>query len=322
MELRPVPAIVALFGATATGKTAVACALADRMPLHLISCDAFQVYRDLCAATAKPAGAELRHRWALVDDLEPTEEINLGRWVRAAEIEIERGWAAGCIPLVVGGSGLYLRGLLKGVAEAPARDPLLRQRLHALGERRTTGFLHRVLSRLDPVSARRIMPGDRQRLVRALEVRLLSGTALSELQGGAWSRPDRFDVLRIMLELPRAELYARIDARAEAFLQNGLVEEVRWLLEERALSPEANALRAIGYREVVAWLAARRAGGEPFDLAERIRRNTRRYARRQITWFTKEVPAHRFDPRDDRLIDKIQALIASWRGGEGSSGAA
>ena len=303
------PLVVAIYGATGTGKTRLAVELADRLPCRLISCDALQVYRDFRVATEKPRGAEARHPWALVDWVEPTRDVNLGDWVRAAEAEIRAAQAAGEVPVVVGGTGLYLRGLLKGVAAAPARDPLLRRRLAALAEWHGAPFLHRVLSRLDPATAARLGPRDRQRIVRALEVRVGSGSSLASLQGGGFTRPDRFATYRVGLALPREALYQRLDARAAGYLAAGLVEEVRWLLETRRVPRSANAFRALGYREVLACLDAPPEAGGEAALLERIQRNTRRYAKRQATWFRGEAGTTWYDPREPDLPDRLAARI-------------
>lgn len=308
------PRVVALFGATGTGKTALACALADRLPCRLVSCDALQVYRHLDAATAKPEGDERRHPWALVDLVEPTTHITLGDWVRAAQAEVARATAEGKIALVAGGTGMYLRGLLKGVAPAPARDEALRARLRGLAARRGVPFLHRVLARLDPATAARLQPRDSQRLVRALEVWLATGASLSGLQAGGWDGPDLYPALRIGLELPREELNRRLGARVERFFARGLVEEVRELLEARGVPPGVNALAGIGYRETVAWL--RRADRPPVaTLAAEVERHTRQYAKRQTTWFRRERPVLWADPRDPglaaRLVPVIRAFVES-----------
>ncbi len=306
MSARPV---VAIYGPTGTGKTRLAAALADRLPCRLISCDALQVYRDFQVATEKPRGAEARHPWALVDWAEPTRDVNLGEWVRAAEAEIRAAHAAGEVPVVAGGTGLYLRGLLKGVAAAPPRDAALRRRLEALAERRGVPYLHRVLSRLDPATAARLAPRDRQRIERALEVRIAAGASLSDLQGSGFAGPDRFATLRVGLTLPRETLYALLDARAAGYLAAGLVEEVRWLLETRHVPRTANAFRALGYRETLAWLDDPRAAGGEAALLERIQRNTRHYAKRQVTWFRGERGTTWFDPREPDLADRLAAQV-------------
>lgn len=305
------PPTVAILGPTASGKTGLACQLADRLKLHLISCDAVGVYRDLRAATAKPQGGENRHVWALIDGVEPARDVNLGDWVREAEQEVRWAGLAGRIPLVVGGTGLYLRGLAKGVAEAPARHEPTRERLAGLERRRGAGFLHRVLARLDPPAAASIMAGDRQRIVRALEVRLLTGRPLSALHGEGWRGRDRLPLLRIGLELPREELYRRIDARVERFLDQGLIDEVRWLLDARGLSRERNCLRAIGYREVAAYLAGEGPEKEE-QLRALIQRNTRRFARRQLTWFRKLRGVIWVDPRESGLADRLAGRIEGF----------
>ncbi len=309
------PGIVALFGATGTGKTGLACEIADRIPCHLISCDALSVYRGLDAATAKPRGDEARHAWALVDVAEPTTDVNLGAWVRAAETEVAWAWHSGRVPLVVGGTGLYLRGLLKGVAPAPPRDATLRARLAGRAAERGVPYLHRVLARLDPRTAARLRPTDPQRVIRALEVRLLTGDSLAELQGEGWRGPDRWPVLRFGLEVPREELYPRLDARVDGFFARGLVAEVRWLLGPGGVPAGSNALSGIGYREVAAAVATGPAAPAPRNaagLVEAVRLSTRHYAKRQETWFRREIPAERHDPREPGLADRLAARIAAW----------
>lgn len=305
--------IVAIFGPTGSGKTRVAATLADRLPCRLISCDALQVYRDLSIATEKPRGADARHPWALVDWVEPARDVNLGEWVRAAEAEIRAARLAREVPVVVGGTGLYLRGLLKGVAVAPPRDPRLRLRLERLVERHGAPFLHRVLFRLDPDTASRLGPRDRQRLVRALEVILSSGASLARLQAQGFRGADRYPVLRVGLSVPREQLYRRLDARAARYLASGLLAEVRWLLEARGVPREANAFRALGYREALAYLSHPEEAGGEAGLLARIQRNTRRYAKRQMTWFRGEPGTLWLDPRAG---DPAGAIAERLAGGD------
>lgn len=312
--------VIALFGPTGTGKTGLACALADALPLGLISCDSVQVYRDLSAATAKPEGDELRHPWALVDWMDPARDLDLARWVQEAEREVARAAKRGRWPAVVGGTGLYLRGLAKGVAKAPPRDPALRGRLDALAAAHGASWLHRVLSRLDPRTAAQLRPGDRQRLVRALEVRLTSGKSLAALQAGGWRGPDRFPVLRIGLALPREVLYRRLDERVDRFFERGLVDEVLWLLGERGVPPSANSLRAIGYREVVARCergagGAWRFAGDETIVREEVKQATRRYAKRQMTWFRREPGTHWLDAGRADLFAEAREIIVRWKSG-------
>ncbi|UCF66440.1 MAG: tRNA (adenosine(37)-N6)-dimethylallyltransferase MiaA [Acidobacteriota bacterium] len=306
------PASIAIVGPTATGKTALALALADRRDCHLISCDAVQVFRHVEAATGKPRDEQRRHPWALIDWVEPEQRVDLGRWVRAAEEQLRIAQRAGLWPVIVGGTGLYLRGLVKGIASAPPRDAATRRRLEALAERRGTELLHRVLQRLDPASAARITPRDRQRLVRALEVRLLEGRA--GLADRTWREPDRFPLLRIGLNLPRDRLYARIDRRVDSFMRLGLVEEVRRLVEQRRLPHAAQVFKALGYRETRRWLERGSDAAGLADLVVEIRRNTRRYAKRQLTWFRKEPDVVWFDAEQPGLVGRVEQLALAWYG--------
>lgn len=303
------PLVLALFGPTGTGKTALACAIADSVPSHLISCDSMQLYRGLDVASAKPEGDERRHPWALVDWLAPEEPANLGLWVQAAEREVSEALERGLLPIVAGGTGLYLRGLLKGVAPAPPRDLEVRARLGALLERRGSAFLHRVLTRLDPPLAARLSINDAQRIVRGLEVRLTTGRPLSELQASQWRGPDRYRVVRIGLEMPRAELYRRLDARVAGFFERGLIEEVRALLFDRGVPPTANAFAGIGYAEVAAYLLGRGEARDTQELIALVQRNTRRYAKRQWTWFRRETPALWLDPRSGDTLARVLAEL-------------
>lgn len=305
------PAALAIFGATGCGKTDLALALADRVPCHLISCDAVQVYRDLRAATAKPFAQQRRHQWALIDVQPPDRDVDAGQWVRWAEAELRWAARAGRLPVLVGGTGMYLRALTKGIAPAPPRDPVRRAALQAREATRGVAYLHRLLVRLDPQAARAIQPNDRQRLVRALEVRLGTGRSLHAWQADGWRGPDRLRLVRWGLYRPRAELYAALDARVERFFADGLIAETRWLRETLGLSAERNALRAIGYRETAAFLAGTGASSAA-ALVELVKRNTRRYAKRQATWFRSEPDCLWLEADDpDRLARGLASLDAA-----------
>jgi tRNA dimethylallyltransferase len=222
----------------------------------------------------------------LVDVVPPGAPFSLGAYVALAEEAIAGIAARGGVPLLVGGTGMYLRGLLRGVVAAPAGDPLLRERLRRLGSRFGSPRLHRWLWRLDPPSAARLPPGDAQRVTRALEG-ALAGRPWSRAlrEGGTWSAgTERYPSLKIGLDLPRDVHAARLDARVAEFFAAGLVEEVRGLLRA-GLSSGATPLKAIGYREVADALLA---GRPPEASQEEIARATRRYAKRQRTWFRAE----------------------------------
>lgn len=296
------PPLLVVVGPTACGKSEFAVLACERFGGEIISVDSMQVYRGLERGTAKP-GPELRRRAPHhgIDLAEPGEDFSLGDFVRYATAAIASIRGRRGLPVLVGGTGLYLRGLLKGIAEAPRRDEALRARLRALAERRGVSALHRLLSRADPAAARRLPPGDRQRLVRALEVYFSARRGLSELIREAPFGPDRFASVKIGLSVERETLYRVIDARVDRFFSQGLVEEVRGLLAA-GLRESANALNALGYRETLAYLRGETTLDEAIALA---RRNTRRYAKRQWTWFRKEdgVTWFETDPADPRRFE-------------------
>ena len=280
------PVVLVVVGPTAVGKSDFALDLCERHAGEIVSVDSMQVYRGLDAATSKPTAAErARAPHHGIDLAEPGEDFSMGDFVRAAERSIAGIVARRRLPVLVGGTGLYLRALLRGMAAAPRRDPRLRKRLLDRAARRGVGSLHRLLTRLDPDSAARLGPRDRQRLVRALEVRVATGRPLSAVLRDEPFGPDRYDAVTIGLDMDRAALHARIDARVDRFYAAGLVDEVRRLLAA-GRAPEANAFKAIGYREVSAHLRGEVGIEEAMTLT---RRNTRRYAKRQMTWFRREA---------------------------------
>jgi tRNA dimethylallyltransferase len=277
-----------VLGATGTGKSSLALALAEELGGEIVGCDALQVYRHFDAATAKPTAAERsRVPHHLVDCVDPRRDFNMADFVRSAERIVADVAARGKIPIVAGGTGLYLRGLLRGIVDAPPRDAQLRRRLRAVADRRGAPSLHRWLGRLDPGSAARLAPGDTQRLVRALELALSGEPTWSERlrREGSWeSGEERYPAVKIGLEMDRDLLNRRLDARVEGFFEAGLVQEVERLLEE-GVPRQANAFKAIGYREILAGLER---GLDVPAVIEEVKKNTRRYAKRQRTWFRKE----------------------------------
>jgi tRNA dimethylallyltransferase len=277
---------------------------------EIVGCDAFQVYRGFDAATAKPSPADrARVPHHLVDHVDPRIDYQLGAFVADADRAIAAIVAAGRVPLVVGGTGMYLRGLLRGVVEAPKRDPDLRRRLLRIAAVRGPAALHRMLRRADAPAAARISEGDTHRLVRALELAAAGGPTWSERLAaeGTWaSGRERYDALEVVLDLEREALARRLDRRVAAFFEAGLVEEVRELLAS-GVPPGANAFRAIGYREV---LGALLAGTDPSAVVEEVRRNTRRLAKRQRTWFRSEKRAVWLDAAEEEeaLVLRIAGM--------------
>lgn len=273
-----------LVGATASGKTAVGILLAERMGTRIIGCDSRQIYRRLEIGTAKPTPAErARVHHHLVDVADPRETFSAARY-RDAVLSLLPGFAAdGRTPLIVGGTGLYLRAALEGLSPAPEALPGLRRWLAALA-RTLPGGLHPLLARVDSAAAARIHPNDRYRISRALEVYYLSGRTLTERMNlRRHGRPAlAARIFAIRLEGP--ELRRRIDQRLGAMMAAGFLDEARGLLED-GLDPDLPALRSVGYPELFAHLR----GQITLDAAlERIRRATWQYARRQLTWFRAE----------------------------------
>ncbi|OGD71996.1 MAG: tRNA (adenosine(37)-N6)-dimethylallyltransferase MiaA [Candidatus Coatesbacteria bacterium RBG_13_66_14] len=275
--------MVFLGGPTAVGKGALAIRLAGAFPVELVLCDSVKVYRGLEIGANKPS-LELRAKVPihLVDVCDPAERFSAGRYARLAAEAVAGIHDRGRIPLVVGGTLLFARALLDGLSGAPETDSDIERGLEAL----ETGELAERLRRCDPVSADRIHPHDRQRLVRALAVHLQTGRGLSEWNAETAPGPLGGPVIRFALIRPRGDLYARIDERSGRMFERGLVEEVRGLLES-GIPPSAPALESIGYTQAAACL---RGDISPERAMEDTATATRRLAKRQLTWI-------RSDPR-------------------------
>jgi tRNA dimethylallyltransferase len=291
--------IFAIVGPTASGKTDVALGVAERIGAEIVSCDSMQLYRDFDVGTAKPSAEErARVPHHLVDRLPPDESYSAARYAEDADRAIADISARGRRVLIVGGTGLYLRALRFGLFAAPPRDDALRERLLD-EEARTSGILHLKLRAVDPRAAKRIAPADLVRLVRALEVHTLTGVPLSEHH--AQHRPVPRHAIEVMLlDPPRDRLESRIAARVDVMLAGGLVDETRRIRKE--WGTEVAGLSSVGYAEVCQLLDGRLAANA---LPDAIFRSTRRYARRQRTWFNKEPGARRFASPDElgRAID-------------------
>lgn len=291
------PPIVALAGPTATGKSRLAMVLAEKLPEggEIINADALQVYEAFDIGTAKPTREDL-HRVPhhLIDILSPDERYSAGEFARRARRAIAEIRARGARPIVVGGSGLYQRALLDGISPVPRGDSEVRRRLRRRLEDEGVAVLHEELCRVDPPTGRRVAPGDTQRILRALEVAEVSGVPLSEWIDRRPYGSDRMDAVRIGLTLPRSVLYDAIEHRVARMVERGWVEEVETLLS-RGLSTTLPAFQAIGYRQIARCLHGRCSLEEALDETVRA---TRRYAKRQLTWFRKEAGIHWFDARE------------------------
>ena len=279
------PRIVCLVGPTASGKTALALDLAEAFDAEIVSVDSRQIYRRLDVGTAKPTAAERRrvphHCLDLVD---PQESYDAGRFREAAAAAVADIHRRRKRVLVVGGTGLYLRVLLRGLCPAPPRVPSLRRVLRQMAADEGAPVLHRRLALVDPASAARIHPNDTIRAVRALEVALSTGRRLSDLQAAHGFGEAPYDAIVIGLAVPTAELDARIAHRARAMLDAGFADEVRALVDS-GLEPNAFAWGTVGYREMREHLS----GNTDIDTTlAAIVRSTRQFAKRQRTWFRAE----------------------------------
>ncbi len=277
----PDPLMVLLLGPTGSGKTALSLELARRFNGEILSCDSVAVYRGMDAGTAKPSAAERAQApHHLLDLLDPTEAMTAGDWARAARATARAVARRGHLPIVSGGTGLYLRALTEGLAPLPPRCPAVRERLAASAHGRAPGYLHRLLTRLDQAAAARIHPNDEPKLIRAIEIALLAPGLISSAGRDPLTG---FRLLRIGLDPPRADLYARLDRRAAAMFQNGLLAETRHLQQVHGAT--AQALNALGYREAAAVLAGSMTLPDAVAATQQGHRN---YAKRQLTWFRRQ----------------------------------
>ena len=284
-ELRELPLVV-IVGPTASGKSALGVWLAERLNGEVISCDSTQLYRGFDIGTAKPTMEErcgVAHH--LLDVLDGAEEATAGGY-RERAIEVLKDLRVRKkLPIVTVGTGLYLRALLEGLADVPQRSEELRERLRTSAAEHEPGYLHRVLRRLDRASAEKIAPADEQKLIRAIEVCLLTKKTLSEVHRSGRTPLKGWRAVKIGLMPAREALYERVHARTEAMLARGWLEEVRGLVES-GVPESAKAFYFIGYRELRGVLK----GEMPLEEARAaIQQATRRYAKRQMTWFRKET---------------------------------
>lgn len=298
------PPVLVLTGPTASGKTSLSIALAHELNAAIVSADSRQVYRYLDIGTAKPTSEEkggVPHYG--LDVADPNEVYSAGRFGREARGWIEALQRAGQRVIVVGGSGLYLQALVEGFfAGEDVKDPEIRRVLEVEADRDNLSVLYKELQSRDPEYAVKTKPNDRQRILRALEVIRASGEKFSALHGRQRD-PAPFETRWYGLEWPREELYARIDARVGQMLDRGLVREVEDLLDRGYR--EANALKSVGYEEIIGWHEGRLGSLE--EAVELIRRNTRHYAKRQLTWFRAVGGVQWLDASlpGDRLTDVI-----------------
>lgn len=287
-----------IVGPTAVGKTPLGLALAKKHTGEILSADSQQVWRGFDVGTAKASPAErtaVPHH--LIDLADATETFDAARFVTLADAAIADIHARGKKAFVVGGTGMYLRMLEFGLCEAPPRDGAIRATLEAEARQKGLTTLHAELARLDPDSARRIHPNDPTRIIRAMEILRISSVPASRWRSSHGFATPRYRTLKLGLDIPRPLLYERINARVDAMIGGGLVEEVRALLAR--YSSSCQPFSAVGYREIVAHLEGK------MDLATAIsltKKNTRHFAKRQLTWFRADPAVQWFHPEDASAI--------------------
>jgi tRNA dimethylallyltransferase len=296
--------LVAVVGPTAAGKSALALRIAGTFAGEIVGCDSLQVYRGLDIGSAKPTPEERRQvPHHLVDVADPGDEFSAATYARLARAALADIAARGKLPVVVGGTGLYLKALLQGLFEGPARDEALRERLEDRARAKGDAYLHRLLARVDPQAAARIFARDRVRVVRALEVLLRSGRTLSEAHRQGAAPLVGFRPLIVGLDPDRSALRTAVERRTDAMLAGGLLDEVRGLLSA-GYGPGIRPLQAIGYRQAVAFL---QGAGDEATLRRDMVTATMRYAKRQRTWFR-----HQAEVAWSGSSDEAFRLVEAW----------
>ncbi len=282
--LFPDPLLVVILGPTASGKTALSLALAKEFEGEIVNCDSVAMYREFDIGTAKPSiteRAQAPHH--LFDYVDPTREITAGEYAREAREVLAGIRERGKLPIVVGGTGLYLRALLEGLFAGPQRSEELRERLRSRAAQRGSEYLHQILTRLDRATAKKVHPNDAPKLIRAIEVCLASRQKMSDLWEQGREPLTGFRTLRIGLDPERALLYERINERAARMFENGLIEETRKLAEKYGV--KARALGSLGYKQALQLIRGELTREEAVSAAQQGHRN---YAKRQMTWFRRE----------------------------------
>jgi tRNA dimethylallyltransferase len=300
---------LAIVGPTASGKSELGMFLGEQFSGEIVNYDSVQIFRDFDIGTAKPTPEE-RHRLPhhMIDIREPMAMFTAGDYQREARKVLDEIRGRRCVPILVGGTGLYLRALTQGLFSGPSRSVYWRNRLEAIALRKGLDYLHRVLSRVDPQAASRIAARDKPKVIRALEVRLETGKPLSQHLAEEPRQPlAGFEFHFIGLNPPRADLYARIDARVCRMFEAGFVDEVQRLLA-KGIPATAKPFEAIGYRHIIAGLDSCIPQEDTIRI---IQRDTRRYAKRQMTWFRKQSEVTWFDgPGDSEQIkNKVHRFV-------------
>jgi len=297
--------LIAVVGPTASGKTALAIELAERLGTEVISADSMQFYRGMEIGTGAPTAEELaRVKHHFVGHLDPGEEFSAGAFERLGRERLAELNARGKTAVVAGGSGLYISALIDGLFPGPGKDAAIRARLHQEAQEHGVPALYARLCDVDPDYADIIQNNDLRRIVRALEVHELTGEPLSRLHRDHRGQTESLEAVQVALDRPREELYRRIDRRVDYMLERGLLDEVQALLDN-GYAEHIERLRSLGYREMAAHLRGEYLLDEATEL---MKRNTRRYAKRQLTWFRAD-PRIRWLPINDRTPGRLADYI-------------
>lgn len=297
-----------IVGPTAVGKTAVALKFAEHRDCEIVSVDSRQIYKYMTIGTAKPTETELAavpHHF--IDTKFPDEDYSAGQFGTEARMVIDDIFKRGKLPVVVGGSGLYIRGLIEGFSGERIADAAVKDKLKAEVENIGLPTLYDRLKKVDPITADKLPPEDTQRILRALEVYEVSGKLFSDFVAKE-STPANFESVFVGLTMPRQNLYERIESRVDVMLKTGLVAEVE-KLQELGYSPKLNALQTVGYKEVFQFLAGEI---DAEQMATFIKQKTRNFAKRQFTWFKKDERIKWFELVEDSTDKVIQDLLTDF----------
>jgi tRNA dimethylallyltransferase len=297
------PKVIVICGPTGVGKTAVGIQLAEKLDGEIISADSMQIYRYMDIGTAKPtADEQSRIPHHMIDIVDPDENFDAVRFAEMARDKVMQLHQRGVMPLVVGGTGLYIKALLQGLFQSNPVDPKTRERLMKEAAENGSGILYDRLKRVDPDTADRLHPNDSYRIIRALETIESTGRSISEHQQEHGFSDEPFNALKIYLRIDRQKLYERIDKRVDMMIEEGLVDEVKKLLA-MSYSADLKSMQSIGYRHMVEFLAEQL----PWDECVRtLKRDTRRFAKRQFTWFGADRQIQWYEP--DQLNEIVRLV--------------
>jgi tRNA dimethylallyltransferase len=299
--------VLVLVGPTASGKTSTSLIVAQRLDGEIISADSRQIYKYMDIGTAKPSNEEQKHiKHYFLDELTPDRDFNAGEYGKHGRNIIDGIVRAGKHPIVVGGSGLYIQSLIDGFFEGPAKDQDIRERLYARLHTDGAESLLEELKKVDPLAASKMLPSNTRRIIRALEVYHLSGIPLSQHHRRQSS--EIFESVFVGLEWDRKKLYERINRRVDRMIEAGLVEEVKALLR-MGYNTSLNSLQTVGYREVFLHLEGKLDHG---TMVDQIKQNSRRFAKRQLTWFRRDKRIHWFHVEDESEFPEIAQKIIDY----------